>query len=102
MAGLTSHGPAKMELHSHRELRPTFADWDCPMDPKQFDRLARAFGAEQSRRGVLKVIAGGALGVIAGTPGVGAAGAAARKRGLGVVCSKNADCLSAACLSKDR
>jgi hypothetical protein len=72
------------------------------MDPTTIDRLARLVGSGQSRRRVLKSLTGGVLGAVASAFGFDQAGAAARCRPQGVVCSKNADCCSSACLPKDR
>jgi hypothetical protein len=72
------------------------------MDSRDFDRIARVVGSGQSRRRVVKTLAGGALGAFATAVGLDHASAAARCRGQGVVCSKNADCCSSACLPKDR
>ncbi len=69
------------------------------MDGDQFDALTRAFGSGRSRRGVLKALAGASLGAVA--VGFDETSAAARKRAQGIVCSKNADCQSGACLPKD-
>lgn len=70
------------------------------MDSGKFDRLARAIGAETSRRGVLRTLAGGAAALAAGSAG-GGASAASRARGFGEVCSKGADCVSGTCGPKD-
>lgn len=72
------------------------------MDPTTLDRLARFVGSGQSRRGMLKSIAGGALAAAGAAIGVDRADAAARCRGQGVVCVKNADCCSSACGPKNR
>ena len=72
------------------------------MESRDFDRLARLAGAGQSRRGVLKALAGGALDAVAAVLGLDQVSAAARCRSQGVVCSKNADCCSSNCLPKDR
>lgn len=72
------------------------------MDPNRFDALTRIVGSGQSRRRVLKTLAGGALAAVSAAIGLDDARAAAKKRAMGVVCSKNADCQSNACLPKDR
>lgn len=72
------------------------------MDDNQFDRIARVIGSGSSRRNVLKTLAGGTFAAAASFAGLGEASAAARKRGGGVVCSKNADCESDFCAPRDR
>jgi hypothetical protein len=72
------------------------------MDPNTVDQLARLVGSGQSRRRILKSLAGGTLGALAAAVGFDRAGAAARCRAQAVVCSTNADCCSANCLPKDR
>jgi hypothetical protein len=72
------------------------------MDSREFDRLARFIGTGQSRRRILRTFLGGGLGIAATAVGLERADAAARCRNDGVMCSKNADCCSAACLPKDR
>jgi hypothetical protein len=72
------------------------------MDHREFDRLTRIVGAGQSRRGMLKSLAGGTLGAVAVALGVDLAAAAARCRGQDSICTKKADCCSSACLPKDR
>jgi hypothetical protein len=72
------------------------------MDHRTFDRLARIVGSGQSRRNVLKTLTAGALGAVAAPVRLDRVGAAARCRAQGVVCSKNADCCTSACLPRDR
>ncbi len=68
------------------------------MDGNQFDRLARVIGAATSRRGVLKTLAGSALGAIAAA-GLGKAAAKnnTRCRLLDALCVQNQDCCSKQC-----
>jgi hypothetical protein len=85
---------------AHRLVGPS--DHGATVDPKQFDSFARALGSGRPRRAALRTLARGALGVIAVAVGIGEAGASVKKRGMGVVCSKHADCESRACYPKDR
>jgi hypothetical protein len=71
------------------------------MDPNRIDDLARVVGSGQSRRRILKTLAGGAFGALAASVGIGDA-SAAKKRSAGNVCATNADCLSNHCLSQGR
>jgi hypothetical protein len=71
------------------------------MEPKTLDHLARLVGSGQSRRRVLKSLAGGALGAIAASIGIGGASARAL-RSVGNSCASNADCASGLCVQEGR
>ena len=71
------------------------------MEPSTFDRLTRLFGTERSRRGVLKAVAGGAIGAMAAAVSRGESEAAA-KRSVGNSCNVNADCASGLCVQESR
>jgi hypothetical protein len=77
-----------------------FAKGGC-MDPARFDSVARLVGSGQSRRRVLKALAGGALSAMASAAGLGEAGAAA-KRTVGNSCKSNGDCASNLCVQESR
>jgi hypothetical protein len=64
------------------------------MDVERFDLFAKALARRRTRRGFVGM--GAAVGALPFT-----ARAAARLRADGVVCSKNADCESGYCASKD-
>ena len=72
------------------------------MDPHRFDRLTRALGSGQSRRGMLKSLAGGAVGAALAVVGIGDAAAAIRKRSVGNSCNYNSDCASGLCVAESR
>jgi hypothetical protein len=71
------------------------------MDAQEFDRLTRLAGAGQSRRRLLKAFVGAAAAIATASVGVAETDAAARKRGIGQSCSKNADCSSNFCGERD-
>ena len=68
------------------------------MDADRFDRLARSLGTT-SRRGALRLLAGGALGSFLGLLGRGEAGAAHGEGCKRVTrrCAKDGDCCSGRC-----
>jgi len=70
------------------------------MDQSRFDEFVKRFADTRSRRGVLKVIAGGAASVIAVTVGIG--DAAARGRPVDSVCRSSRDCESGRCIAEGR
>lgn len=71
------------------------------MDPNRIDHLARVIGSGQSRRRILKTLAGAALGAL--TVGIGRDDAsAAKRRTNGNICAANANCLSNVCVNQGR
>jgi len=71
------------------------------MDPNRIDHLARVIGSGQSRRRILKTLAGAALGAL--TVGIGRDDArAAKRRTNGNICASNANCLSNVCVNQGR
>jgi hypothetical protein len=72
------------------------------MDPHRFDRFTRALGSGQSRRGMLKSLAGGAVGAALAVVGIGEAAASGRKRSVGNSCNYNSDCASGLCVQESR
>ena len=68
------------------------------MESRDFDRLARLVGSGQSRRRVLKSLAGGALAAL----GFGTAAAAHQLRSVGNSCNTNSDCASGLCVQEAR
>ncbi len=68
------------------------------VDDRSFDDLAKAVGAGTPRRTVLKTLAGGALGVVIASIGAGEALASTRKRSIGNICARDADCLAGNCV----
>lgn len=70
------------------------------MDGERFDLFAKIL-AGSSRRTLLKIALGTALGGALGTVGIGDVGAAEKPRKIGQVCRKNGDCASDSCGSLD-
>ena len=62
------------------------------MDGHRFDGLTRTLAGGTSRRQVLKLLAGGVAGGLAGVLGAGNSGAAPRCKRVGQRCHTNADC----------
>ena len=69
------------------------------MDPTRFDALARALSAQPTRRGVLRLLAGAALGGALGARHRGGAAAAcpSGKRSYGSSCTRNTQCQTGFC-----
>ena len=72
------------------------------MDGARFDPIARALGATPSRRGALRLLAGGALGSLLALPRVAAAQVwseanAGSCRAPGDLCNGDGDCCSERC-----
>ena len=68
------------------------------MDPTRFDALARRLAPTTSRRDALRLLTVGALGLLAGLPGRGAAAAACLKDGK--ECKRGGQCCSGRCAGK--
>jgi hypothetical protein len=68
------------------------------MDPNTIDRLARLVGSGQSRRRVLKTVAGGALAAL----GLDTAASARGLRSAGNSCTASSDCASGLCVQESR
>jgi hypothetical protein len=68
------------------------------MDGSRFDDLAKSFGAQRTRRGMLGALAGAALAAV----GFGKAASARTCRSVGNACSTNGDCCSANCVTEGR
>jgi hypothetical protein len=71
------------------------------MDSRTLDSLARALGSGQSRRRLLKTLAGGALASTSAAIGMSRVDAA-RLRSVGNSCASNADCASGLCVQQSR
>jgi hypothetical protein len=71
------------------------------MDERAFDELTKSLSSETSRRAALRTVAAGMIAAIAISAGTGESEAAARRRPDGVICAKNADCISGFCSPKD-